>query len=91
MLNSLYGVLGLSAFRFHDLESAEAVTLTGQTVIKTTELIANKYYTTNIGDPYEITLENGEVVELGGNAVVTLTNGSTKKVSELTEFDDIII
>ena len=33
MLNSLYGVLGLPSFRFYDVDNAEAVTLTGQTVI----------------------------------------------------------
>ena len=49
MLNSLYGVLGLPAFRFYDVDNAEAVTLTGQTVIKTTEMIANQYYSKNIG------------------------------------------
>ncbi len=49
MLNSLYGVLGLPAFRFYDIDNAEATTLTGQTVIKTTEMIANKYYVDNIG------------------------------------------
>ena len=50
MLNSLYGVLGLPSFRFYDVDNAEAVTLTGQTVIKTTELIANQYYSQNIGE-----------------------------------------
>ena len=49
MLNSLYGVLGLPSFRFYDVDNAEATTITGQTVIKTTELIANQYYTKNIG------------------------------------------
>ena len=49
MLNSLYGVLGLPSFRFYDVDNAEATTLTGQSVIKTTELIANQYYTKIIG------------------------------------------
>ena len=49
MLNSLYGVMGLPSFRFYDVDNAEAVTLTGQTVIKTTEKIANQYYVKNIG------------------------------------------
>ena len=49
MLNSLYGVMGLPSFRFYDVDNAEAVTLTGQTVIKTTEMIANQYYIKNIG------------------------------------------
>jgi DNA polymerase-2 len=49
MLNSLYGVLGLPSFRFYDVDNAEATTITGQSVIKTTEMIANQYYTKNIG------------------------------------------
>ena len=49
MLNSLYGVLGLPSFRFYDVDNAEATTITGQTVIKTTELIANQYYKSIIG------------------------------------------
>ena len=49
MLNSLYGVLGLPSFRFYDVDNAEATTITGQTVIKTTELIANQYYSKVIG------------------------------------------
>lgn len=50
MLNSLYGVLGLQSFRFYNVTNAEAVTLTGQTVIKTTEKIANQYYSNVIGE-----------------------------------------
>jgi len=50
MLNSLYGVLGLPSFRFYDVANAEAVTLTGQTVIKTTEMIANSYYSKITGE-----------------------------------------
>jgi DNA polymerase-2 len=49
MLNSLYGVLGLPSFRFYDVDNAEATTITGQTVIKTTEMIANQYYKSIIG------------------------------------------
>jgi len=49
MLNSLYGVMGLPSFRFYDVDNAEATTITGQTVIKTTEMIANKYYSSVIG------------------------------------------
>lgn len=44
LLNSLYGVLGLPAFRFYDLDNAEAVTLSGQTVIKKTEFAINHKY-----------------------------------------------
>lgn len=44
LLNSLYGVLGLPAFRFYDIDNAEAVTLTGQTVIKKTADFLNLKY-----------------------------------------------
>ena len=44
LLNSLYGVLGLPAFRFYDIDNAEAVTLSGQTVIKKTADILNLKY-----------------------------------------------
>ena len=63
MLNSLYGVLGLPAFRFYDVDNAEAVTLTGQTVIKTTEKIANQYYSKIIGEEkdYNIYVDSDSV------------------------------
>jgi len=63
MLNSLYGVLGLPSFRFYDVDNAEAVTLTGQTVIKTTEMIANQYYIKNIGkeDDYNVYTDTDSV------------------------------
>lgn len=38
-LNSIYGILGLKSGRFYRLEDAEAVTVSGQFIIKTTEKI----------------------------------------------------
>lgn len=49
LLNSLYGVLGLPAFRFYDVDNAEAVTLSGQTVIKSTADMANLKYNKELG------------------------------------------
>lgn len=49
LLNSLYGVLGLPAFRFYDIDNAEAVTLTGQNVIKSTADMANIKYNKELG------------------------------------------
>lgn len=91
MLNSLYGYLGLVGSRFYDIQNAEAVTLTGRTIIQTTEKITNKYYTKHIGEMYDITLENGELIQLGGNAIIELMDGSKKRVSELTEGDEISV
>ena len=50
VLNSLYGVLGLPAFRFYDLDNAEAVTSTGQSLIKFTKKISNAYYNKELDD-----------------------------------------
>jgi len=63
MLNSLYGVLGLPSFRFYDVDNAEATTITGQTVIKTTEMIANQYYKSIIGkeDDYNVYTDTDSV------------------------------
>ena len=49
LLNSLYGVLGLPAFRFYDVDNAEAVTTTGQTVIKSTADMASLKYNKELG------------------------------------------
>ena len=49
LLNSLYGVLGLPTFRFYDSDNAEAVTLTGQSLIKYTEKMGNFYYQKELG------------------------------------------
>jgi len=50
VLNSLYGVLGLSVFRFYDVDNAEAVTTTGQSLIKFTKKITNSYYNKELND-----------------------------------------
>ena len=50
LLNSLYRVLGLPVFRFYDLDNAEAVTYTGQSLIKFTKKIVNSYYNKELGD-----------------------------------------
>lgn len=49
LLNSLYGVLGLPVFRFYDLDNAAAVTLTGQTIIKSSAAKVNEYYKNILG------------------------------------------
>jgi DNA polymerase elongation subunit (family B) len=64
LLNSLYGVLGLPAFRFYDVDNAEAVTLTGQTVIKSTAEMANIKYNKELGttgNDYNIYIDTDSV------------------------------
>ena len=75
LLNSLYGVLGLPAFRFYDVDNATAVTTTGQTVIKNTANMANIKY-------------NQELYSHGRIEIVG-DNGDTKQM-KMTEYVDVI-
>jgi len=44
MLNAFYGAMALQTFRFNDMDNAEAVTSTGQSIIKFSGKAANLYY-----------------------------------------------
>ena len=45
-LNSVYGALGLPIFRFYDRDNAEAVTISGQEIIRSAEKLVNDMYLT---------------------------------------------
>ena len=47
--NSLYGALGAAGFRFHDLDNAESITLSGQSVIRHSMLKGNEWFTKQTG------------------------------------------
>lgn len=49
LLNSMYGVLGLRVFRFHNLDNAEAVTITGQDSLRFADLMGKQYLVKNYG------------------------------------------
>ena len=49
LLNSMYGVLGSPTFRWFDLDNAEAITLSGQQLIKNTAKIVDHYYNKELG------------------------------------------
>jgi DNA polymerase elongation subunit (family B) len=63
LLNSMYGVLGLVAFRFYDIDNAEAVTITGQTVIKKTAEMANLKYQKELDtkDDYNVYIDTDSI------------------------------
>jgi len=50
LLNSIYGCLGLPVFRFYDKDNAEAVTLSGVSIIKTANMAINQYYKNVLGE-----------------------------------------
>lgn len=54
LLNSSYGVLGLATFRFFDKDNASAVTLTGQTIIKTAGKAVNQFYKSELGSTEDV-------------------------------------
>jgi DNA polymerase elongation subunit (family B) len=43
-LNSVYGCIGLPVWRFYDRDNAEAVTLSGQEIIRSAELLINNHF-----------------------------------------------
>ena len=49
LLNSLYGVLGMPGWRWYDKDNAEAVTLTGQEIIKTSAKFVNARFNKRCG------------------------------------------
>jgi DNA polymerase elongation subunit (family B) len=63
VLNSLYGVLGLSVFRFYDVDNAEATTSTGQSLIKFSKKITNHFYNKELGtnDDYVIYIDTDSI------------------------------
>ena len=94
LLNSFYGVLGLPAFRFYDIDNAEAVTTTGQTVIKSTADITNVKYNKEIysNERIEIESESGETQRFHTTEYVgILRNGKPIEVMarDLQENDEI--
>jgi len=94
LLNSLYGVLGLPAFRFYNIDNAEAVTLTGQTVIKRTADIANVKYNKELGgSPILLDMEDGSTIEVFPNSLVIVKRSGvqlTISAKELEQGDDFI-
>ena len=94
LLNSLYGVLGLQAFRFYNIANAEAVTITGQTVIKRTADIANVKYNKELGGSIlTVIMEDDSQVELYPNSLVMVKRSGvqlTIPAKELKEDDDFI-
>jgi len=95
LLNSLYGVLGLPAFRMYDVDNAEAVTTTGRAVIQSTAEMCNIKYNKELYSPEKIVIadENGVEQEYGMTRILDIKrNGETLKVMarDLVEGDDII-
>jgi DNA polymerase elongation subunit (family B) len=84
LLNSLYGALGNAYFRWYDLAFAEAITLTGQLVIKWVEKDVNSYLNgefKTIGEDYVIAMDTDSLY---------LDLGKLKPTGSITEVIDFV-
>jgi hypothetical protein len=84
ILNSLYGVLGLSIFRFYDIDNAAATTSTGRTLIKFTEQAGNEYYNNilnnSISKDYVIFIDTDSVAK---DSYINTNNLGKIRIDEL--------
>ena len=71
LLNSLYGAMGNRYFRYFDLRVAEAITLTGQTVIRWSERAMNQFMSKVTGVPkdYVIAIDTDSIYVSFNNVV----------------------
>lgn len=93
LLNSLFGVLGLQGWRFHDLDNALSVTATGQELIGFSKKIANHYYNSELGEPLEFEMEDGSIRKVYENWPITVKRGGKKMqvlAKNLKTNDDIL-
>lgn len=84
LLNSLYGALGNAYFRWYDLAFAEAITLTGQLVIKWVEKDVNAYLNS------EFKTENADYVIAMDTDSLYLNLGMLKPTGSITEVIDFV-
>ncbi len=93
LLNSLYGVLGLSIFRFYDLDNAAAVTLTGQEIIKTSARYVNNKFNKRCGTKdkdYVVYIDTDslylDIASLGkSEGVVEMKSYAIKTIDEVSD------
>lgn len=86
LLNSLYGVLLLPSFRYYSKLSGESVTLSGQTVIKFADHIANLYYKNKLGNAYK----NNCVIYQDSDSCYLDAKPLIANFDQLSDFDRVI-
>jgi DNA polymerase elongation subunit (family B) len=79
-LNSAYGCMGGSFFRFYDIRNAEAITYMGQAVIKTVEKYLNQYLQKISGNNLDVVIA-GDTDSVAGDSIIRV-NDKTYKISE---------
>lgn len=93
-INSLYGAMGNSWFRYFDPRMAEAITVTGQTVIKWTEKVVNGYLNSILktDEDYVVGIDTDSVFVRLDGLVNKLYKGNLPETSQvidvLSKFSD---
>lgn len=85
-LNSAYGCMGGSFFRFYDIRHAEAITYTGQAVIKTVVNGLNKYLQKISNDEENDMVLAGDTDSVVGDSIIRVNN-ENKTISDF--FDNV--
>jgi DNA polymerase elongation subunit (family B) len=91
--NSIYGVTLLPPFRFYDRDNGEAVTVTGQNIIKHTATMANEFYSEATGNTLENSVIYCDTDSVAGNSIVNEKNIGDITISnlfDLFKFDKCI-
>ena len=84
LLNSFYGVLLNSTFRFYDKDNGEAVTTTGQSLLDFAMRMCNQYYNKRIGGTYIDYCIYGDTDSVGFESLIH-TNLGTMPIGQLFE------
>lgn len=72
--NAGYGALTQPAFRYFDGDNSEAITLTGQYIIRNAEKEMNKFIQTKIGKEAEGVVFYGDTDSTAANTAITINN-----------------
>jgi DNA polymerase elongation subunit (family B) len=89
-LNSAYGSLGNNAFRFYDIRNAEAITYSGQAVIKTVEKNLNAYLQRLSGSDKEMILA-GDTDSVAGDSIINVNNERIRIADFFDKVDNVYL
>lgn len=87
-LNSVYGVLGLPIFRFYDRDNAEAVTISGQMIIRSAENLVNGFYKKKFEDKNIVPPTNDFVTYIDTDSLYVSSKplAQLEPVTDMTKF-----
>lgn len=85
-LNSIYGSLAMGIFRFYDLENAEAVTTSGQVVVKSTDKLVNAYFQKHGVGNNVVKYQDTDSAFIDASEIVKTETQEDQKLTKLISF-----